>query len=104
MFCPKCGSLLRPKDKGTKKILYCSCGFTKSPEEGDSAEIKEKMDSVKKIEIVENIEVNPKIKITCDKCGNTIAYYWTQQTRGADEPETRFFKCTKCSHTWREYS
>lgn len=104
MFCPKCGALLRPKDKGAKKVLYCSCGFTKLPEEGDSAEIKEKFDSVKKIEIVENIEVNPKIKITCDKCGNTIAYYWTQQTRGADEPETRFFKCTKCSHTWREYS
>mgnify|MGYP001593021821 CR=1 FL=1 len=104
MFCPKCGALLRPKDKGTKKIWYCSCGFTKSPEEGDSAEIKEKFDPVKKIEIMENIEVNPKIKITCDKCGNKVAYYWTQQTRGADEPETRFFKCTKCSHTWREYS
>jgi DNA-directed RNA polymerase subunit M len=33
-----------------------------------------------------------------------MAYFWTQQTRGADEPETRFFKCTKCSHTWREYA
>ncbi|RJQ19012.1 hypothetical protein C4580_05525, partial [Candidatus Woesearchaeota archaeon] len=21
----------------------------------------------------------------------------------ADEPATRFFKCTKCKHTWREY-
>jgi DNA-directed RNA polymerase subunit M len=104
MFCPKCGSLLRPKEKGGKKILFCSCGFTKGLE-GESGEIHEKSpDAGKKIEVMEQIEVHPKIKMNCEKCGNTIAYYWTQQTRGADEPETRFFKCTKCKHTWREYS
>ncbi|MEK6933005.1 MAG: transcription factor S, partial [Nanoarchaeota archaeon] len=27
----------------------------------------------------------------------------TSQTRAADEAETRFFKCTKCKHTIREY-
>ena len=44
MFCPKCGSILRPKDKGTKKILYCSCGFTKSlAKENANTEITEKM-------------------------------------------------------------
>ncbi len=104
MFCPKCGSLLRPKDKGGKRILFCSCGFTKGME-GENGEIHEKSENAaKKIEVMEQIEVYPKIKMTCEKCGNTIAYYWTQQTRGADEPETRFFKCTKCKHTWREYS
>ncbi len=105
MFCPKCGSILRPKDKGTKKILYCSCGFTRSlDKEETNTEITEKTEKVKKIEVVEQIEVNPKIKATCEKCGNNVAYYWTQQTRGADEPETRFFKCTKCNFTWREYA
>jgi len=104
MFCPKCGSLLRPKEKGGKKILFCSCGFTKGME-GESGEIHEKaVDAGKKIEVMEQLEVHPKIKMTCEKCGNTVAYYWTQQTRGADEPETRFFKCIKCKHTWREYS
>ena len=103
MFCPKCGSILRPKEKGGKKILFCSCGFTKSPEE-ESAELKETSQEVKKIEVVENIETNPKIRIRCEKCGHNIAYYWTQQTRGADEPETRFFKCAKCGNTWREYA
>lgn len=103
MFCPKCGSILRPRDKGGKKVLFCGCGFTKNPEE-ENAAITEKVSSAKKIEVVEQIEVHPKIKITCEKCGNNAAYYWTQQTRGADEPETRFFKCTKCSHTWREYA
>ena len=59
---------------------------------------------VKKIQVVQNVEINPKIKAKCEKCANTIAYYWTQQTRGADEPETRFFKCSKCNYTWREYA
>ena len=103
MFCPKCGSILRPKDKAGKKVLYCSCGFSKSPE-GESSEIKEKVETCRKVEIMENVEVYPKIKIKCDKCGNDVAFYWTQQTRGADEPETRFFRCAKCNHTWREYA
>ena len=104
MFCPKCGSILRPKEKAGKKVLFCSCGFSKAPEEETSAEIKETVQEGKKIEIVEQLETNPKIRITCSKCNNDRAYYWTQQTRGADEPETRFFKCTKCNYTWREYS
>lgn len=104
MFCPKCGSILRPKDKAGKKILYCSCGFTKNPDEDDTTEIKERREEGKKIEVIEKLETHPKIKITCEKCGHKVAYYWTQQTRGADEPETRFFKCEKCGSTWREYA
>ncbi len=103
MFCPKCGSILRPKDKAGKRILYCSCGFSKAPEE-ENAEIREKVEGAKKIEVIEQVETHPKIKAKCDKCSNNKAYYWTQQTRGADEPETRFFKCTECGHTWREYA
>ena len=103
MFCPKCGSILRPKEKGGKRILYCNCGFTKTPG-NESAEIKETVKCGKKIEVIEQVEINPKIKIKCEKCKNGVAYYWTKQTRGADEPETRFFKCTKCNHTWREYA
>lgn len=102
MFCPKCGSILRPKDKSGKKVLYCDCGFSKSAN-GESAEITHTVAEKKRIEVMENVEVYPKVKIHCEKCSNQVAYYWTQQTRAADEPETRFFKCTKCSHTWREY-
>ena len=43
------------------------------------------------------------MKYDCKKCENTEAYFWTLQTRSADEPETRFFKCTKCSTVHREY-
>ncbi len=107
LFCPKCGSLLRPKDKSGKKVLWCSCGFTTAFEEAKEEPVlkeEKKEQETKRIEIVKEIETHPKIKADCEKCGNKEAYYWTQQTRGADEPETRFFKCTKCSHTWREYS
>ena len=103
MFCPECGSILRPKERAGKKVLFCSCGFSRFPNE-ESAEIKESVAAAKKIEIVEQVEIHPKIRIRCEKCNNGVAYYWTRQTRGADEPETRFFKCTKCSYTWREYA
>lgn len=77
----------------------------KKPEEGDTpTSLTEKVSLTKTIEVVETIETHPKIKIKCEKCGHGIAYYWTQQTRGADEPETRFFKCAKCNYTWREYA
>ncbi len=104
MFCEKCGSILRPKVKAGKKVLYCTCGFTKNIEGENSAELKESVGEIKKVEVIENLETRPKVKIKCEKCGNDVAYFWSQQTRSADEPETRFFKCTKCEHTWREYS
>lgn len=84
--------------------MYCSCGFTKSADEETATALTETVAAAKKIEVMENFELNPKIRVNCDKCGHTVAYYWTQQTRGADEPETRFFRCVKCRYTWREYS
>ena len=39
MFCPKCGSLLKPKTEKKKKVLACSCGY--SSKDLGSAEIKE---------------------------------------------------------------
>jgi len=50
------------------------------------------------------LETKPIVEERCEKCSNKEAYFWTIQTRAADEAETRFFKCTKCNYTWREYS
>ena len=50
-----------------------------------------------------DMDVFPVVANICDKCNNKEAYFWTSQTRSGDEAETRFFKCTKCKHTWREY-
>ncbi len=104
MFCPKCGAILKTKiDKG-KTIMYCSCGY--SSKELKDAEIKEKIDSNQKdIEVIEKeLDTNPIVKAKCEKCGNNKAHFWMIQTRAGDEPETKFFKCTKCGHIWRDYS
>jgi len=46
----------------------------------------------------------PTTNAYCEECGNKIAYWWLRQLRSADESETRFFRCTKCGKTWREYN
>ncbi|MBU1198554.1 MAG: transcription factor S [Nanoarchaeota archaeon] len=104
MFCPKCGSLLKPKTEKKKKVLACSCGYTSKDLE--SAEIKEDMaKDEKEIEVVEeNDSVLPETDVKCPECGHDKAGYWMLQTRAGDEPETKFLKCRKCKHVWRDYS
>ena len=103
MFCPKCGSLLKPKHEGSKKIMYCSCGY--KSKDSIKIEIKEKAEETKEIEIIEqpDLEILPKTKTTCPKCSHNTAYFWTAQTRAGNEPETKFLKCEKCKHIWRDY-
>lgn len=106
-FCPKCGAIMRPRKEGEKVIFECSCGETVR---GGSTEITERKEVPKKEEDVEvevvdgEVETLPVTREECPKCGNDRAYYWLVQTRAGDEAETKFLKCTKCKHTWRDYS
>lgn len=104
MFCPKCGSLLKPKVEGGKKIMVCSCGF--KDKKAEKVELKEKVKTPgKEIEIVpEDDTTLPLTEAKCPKCGHPRAFYWLVQTRAGDEPETKFLKCEKCKHVWRDYS
>ncbi len=44
-------------------------------------------------------------KVLCPTCEKEVEAEWMmQQTRGADEPPTRFYRCKECNHVWREYS
>jgi DNA-directed RNA polymerase subunit M len=45
----------------------------------------------------------PVDKTECPKCHHNEAYWVLRQTRAADEPETKIYRCTKCEHSWREY-
>jgi|TARA_Y100000031_G_C8105721_1_gene330866 DNA-directed RNA polymerase subunit M len=103
MFCPKCGSVLLPKKEGSKKALVCSCGY----KSGDVEKTKLTESVTKKskeVEVIEKeIETLPKTKVECPKCEHKEAYFWTVQTRAGDEPETKFHKCVKCNHIWRDY-
>ena len=65
--------------------------------------IKDRKKKRKEINVVEEHESHPIVEKLCDKCNNKKAYFWMLQTRSSDEPETQFFKCTECKHTWREY-
>jgi len=95
MFCDECEGLIINEDG---KLVCQSCGKASKKE----ISMSEKARSKKKIVI--GIEAKqPIIKETCPKCGHNYSYFWTSQTRAADEAPTRFHKCVKCSHTWREY-
>lgn len=93
-----------PKSDGSKKVLACSCGY-KEKDASKAAIIEELIKPSKELEIIEKEDIPlPTSEAHCGKCHNKTAYFWTVQTRAADEPETKFMKCTKCGHTWRDYS
>ena len=67
--------------------------------------IKETVDKKPDIEVVsEDPSTLPLTDETCPECGHEKAFWWTKQMRASDEPETKFLKCEKCKHTWRDAS
>ncbi len=101
-FCPKCGALLVQKKKhdGCPRCSYNSKNKIK-------LKVTEKVGSNFRNQEIgvmkKKTDVLPIITEKCKKCGNEKVFFWTVQTRAGDEAETKFFKCTKCSFTWREY-
>ena len=108
-FCEKCGSVLTPQKKGSRVILICRKGHTTSAKGVSPKAFKLAVTTKRpagEIVVVEknsNFEVLPRTTTSCPKCEHTEAFWWMQQMRSADEPPTRFFRCAKCSHVWREY-
>lgn len=99
MFCPNCKSLLFPKDG----VLRCTkCGYSKESGKRESCMTKQR-DRESPPVLEETHGTLPTTDAECPKCGNKKAYWVLRQTRAADEPETRIMRCTKCSHSWREY-
>lgn len=101
-FCPNCGGMMLPNEG---KISCKRCGYEKGLSGAeDSYKEKQKVKSEENI-IIKGEEVNtlPTTIVKCPKCGHTKAAWWLQQTRSADEAETRFLQCLNCKHTWREY-
>ena len=105
-FCPNCESHLKKNSDG---LLACpKCQFVK---EGDAKEDTKKSEDVNsEFLVMDETDMNQSkglestVKIDCEKCHNTEGVWWTFQTRSADEPETKFYICTKCNHTWRDYT
>ena len=98
-FCNKCGAVLIKK---TKNFGCPRCGA--SSKEKPNLKTSEKIEEKQKIEVIKkNFQTEPIVNNKCEKCGNKQAYFWTVQNRASDESETKFFKCTKCGHTTRNY-
>jgi len=99
-FCEKCGGLIIIKED---KVACASCGH--KPKKKLKIESSERINKRDTIAVIneEEAATNPIIEITCPKCKNKEAYFWTSQTRSSDESETKFYRCTKCKHTWRVY-
>ena len=107
-FCDKCGNLMIAEKKQGKLRYICrKCGRVSRGKKVTSTRISEELKVEEKIVPVltekEAFEQYPKTKIICPECENNEAYWYMQQTRGGDEPQTRFYCCTKCGHKWREY-
>lgn len=109
-FCPKCGTRLRFRQQKPRSVLFCEkCGFTQTADASSIArpEVVETDESAQ-LKVVgekeEKIKTMPTTNVDCPKCGNGTAFWWFVQTRSGDEPPTQFFRCEKCSHTWRQYS
>ena len=98
--CPECGAILLPMNNKLK----CKCGYERSlsDEVKDQYEVKGETNPKAEVIVTDNKNVAlPTTTITCYKCGGTKGYWWTVQTRSADEAPTNFIRCAKCGNTWR---
>jgi DNA-directed RNA polymerase subunit M len=99
-FCEKCGGMIVVKE-GKAACAGCGHKLKKKPK----IEASEKLESAESIAVINEEASNtyPIVDMECPKCKNKKSYFWTLQTRAGDESETKFYKCTKCKHTWRKY-
>jgi len=88
-----------PKDD----LFICrKCGFEKKKQGSTIVVSKQTQKEVTIIEDKEKTTVLPRTRITCPKCEHNEAFWILRQMRGSDEPESRFYTCTKCGYKWRE--
>lgn len=105
-FCGTCGNLLRVRIEDGERFLYCACNDKIKPMEDITISVLQSGDK-KEIVVISEGEQNtfPVTETICPKCNEMREAHWTmQQTRGGDEPPTRFYECKTCNWRWREYS
>ena len=111
-FCPECGMRLvltqKMENNGSRPFLICpKCSYQKkvTSKESTFSKVVEHT-AMEQIAVIDDEQANlhtmPTTKVECPKCSNKEAFWWMVQTRGSDESPTQFFRCTKCSYTWRE--
>ncbi|AGB39485.1 transcription factor S [Natronococcus occultus] len=105
-FCDDCGSMMKADGD---RMVCSNCGASNERDREAESEFVT-TESQTDNEVIEssedaNFEGKPKATdVVCDECGTQEAWYTLKQTASADEPPTRFFKCTECGHRWRGYN
>ena len=100
MFCPTCKALALPKN-GKIWCSRCQKEYDVTSNKSDQCVIRGKE---KEQMVVENSAPTlPKAKVECPKCKHNEAFWVLRQTRAADEPETKIYRCCECGASWREY-
>ncbi|MEB3780258.1 MAG: transcription factor S [Desulfurococcales archaeon] len=112
-FCPRCGGILYPRVRGGVKQLFCPrCGYEENMmDPGDVYKMKTRVEHSPRERMIIVSDQDPpptasivKGEMRCPKCGHDELLFWMMQTRAADEPPTRFYRCRRCGYTWREYA
>ena len=105
-FCDDCGSMMISQD-GEMVCQSCGASERRDEELAEQFVSTTEQDTSDVIETEEGINFEGKptaSDVTCETCGHGEAWYNIKQTASADEPPTRFFKCTECGYRWREYN
>lgn len=104
-FCDGCGNILVVKTEDEGRFLFCKKCNKKFPlDETVAFSIKNGREK-REVAVFDGEEPNfPTTRTLCPKCQTMEEAEWTMiQTRAADEPPTRFYRCLKCRWVWREY-
>ncbi|MDO9538192.1 MAG: transcription factor S [Thermoplasmata archaeon] len=99
IFCKKCKALMSPSDD---KWRCKKCGYVCNST-GQACIVTEQRERGEILVLDDKADILPKTRMECPKCSHMEAYWILRQTRAADEPETRIYRCVKCNQSWREY-
>lgn len=108
-FCPSCGSIL-PLPKGFTCSAFITCVVCSALIESNLFDqisstrtiIFNPRESLIKKE--SKIDKGPVVERKCKKCPSERMYYFTLQTRSADEGQTVFYTCCDCGAQENENS
>ncbi len=90
-----------PKDG----MLVCrKCGAEHDPSSAQKDEVITHKSRDREVAVLDEVSGTlPTADVECPSCGHSKAYWVLRQTRAADEPATRIYRCVMCSKSWREY-